>query len=79
VVAVDAYLEEAIKLATEIASRAPVAVRMGKRMVNDAYERFLGEALTEEKNVFYGLFGTEDQKEGMSAFVAKRKPEWKGK
>jgi enoyl-CoA hydratase len=79
VVPVDAYLEEAVKLAQEIASRAPAAIRSLKKMVNQSYERFLGDALEEEKKEFYNLFTTEDQKEGMRAFAEKRKPEWKGK
>ena len=79
VVGVDAYLDEALKLAEEIASRAPVAIRSAKKMVNQAYERFLGDALEEEKKEFYNLFTTEDQKEGMRAFAEKRKAEWKGK
>ena len=79
VVGVDAYLEEAVKLAQEIASRAPLAVRSIKKMVNQSYERFLGDALDEEKKEFYNLFTTEDQKEGMRAFAEKRKPEWNGK
>src|SRR5688572_13766531 len=79
VVAVDAYLDEALKLAEEIASRAPVAVRAAKKMINQAYERTLSDGLAEEKQVFYNLFSTEDQKEGMQAFVEKRKPTWKGK
>jgi enoyl-CoA hydratase len=79
VVAVDAYLDEALKLAEEIASRAPVAVRAAKKMINQSYERMLSEGLTEEKQVFYNLFSTEDQKEGMKAFVEKRQPAWKGK
>ena len=79
VVAVDQYLNEALKLAEEIASRAPVAVRAAKRMINQAYERPLSDGLREEKQEFYNLFSTEDQKEGMKAFVEKRKPNWKGK
>ena len=79
VVPVDGYLEEALKLAEEIASRAPLAIYAAKRMINQSYERFLADGLTEEKQVFYNLFATEDQKEGMKAFVEKRKPEWKGK
>ena len=79
VVPVSDYLDEALKLAEEIAARAPLAVRAAKRMINHSYESFLNDGLVEEKQVFYNLFSTEDQKEGMQAFVEKRKPEWKGK
>jgi enoyl-CoA hydratase len=79
VVPVEGYLEEAFKLAEEIAARAPVAVRAAKKMINQAFERSLSEGLETEKQEFYNLFATEDQKEGMRAFVEKRKPEWKGK
>jgi len=79
VVPVDAYLDEALKLAEEIASRAPLAVRAAKKMINQTYERTLAEGLTVEKQEFYNLFASEDQKEGMKAFVEKRKPEWTGK
>src|SRR5687768_10959993 len=79
VVPVEAYLEEALKLAEEIAGRAPVAVRAAKKMVNQTFERTLSEGLAVEKQEFYNLFATEDQKEGMQAFIEKRKPEWKGK
>ena len=79
VVPVDGYLEEALKLAEEIASRAPIAVRAAKKMINQAFERTLSEGLVAEKQEFYNLFATEDQKEGMRAFMEKRKPEWKGK
>jgi len=79
VVPVDAYLDEALKLAEEIASRAPLAVRAAKRMIDQTYERTLAEGLTVEKQEFYNLFASEDQKEGMKAFAEKREPEWKGK
>jgi enoyl-CoA hydratase len=79
VVPVDAYLDEALKLAEEIASRAPLAVRAAKKMINQTYERTLAESLTVEKQEFYNLFATEDQKEGMKAFAEKRKPNWMGK
>jgi len=79
VVPVSDYLTEALKLAEEIAARAPLAIRSAKRMINYSYESFLKEGLAEERQVFYNLFNSEDQKEGMKAFVEKRKPEWKGK
>ena len=79
VVPVDAYLDEALKLAEEIASRAPLAVRAAKKMINQTYERTLAEGLSVEKQEFYNLFATEDQKEGMKAFAEKRKPNWTGK
>jgi enoyl-CoA hydratase len=78
VVPVQGYLEEALKLADEIASRAPLAIRAAKKMINQAYELTLSEGLAEEKQSFYNLFASEDQKEGMKAFIEKRQPEWKG-
>lgn len=79
VVPVSETLNVAILLADEIASRAPLAVRAAKRMINRSYESFLTDGLGEEKQVFYNLFSSEDQKEGMQAFVEKRKPNWSGK
>ena len=76
---VDQYLEEALKFAAEIASRAPLAVRLGKEAVNQAFELPLQEGLKAERRAFYFLFASQDQKEGMQAFVEKRRPEWKGK
>jgi len=75
----DRFLDEAIALAEEIASRAPLAVRMAKDSVNAAFETTLAEGLKAERRNFYPLFSTEDQKEGMKAFIEKRKPNWKGK
>ena len=79
VVSKEKYLEEALKLADEIAARAPLAVRLGKKLVNQAYETALSEGLRQERAEFYDLFATDDQKEGMKAFIEKRKPVWKGK
>jgi enoyl-CoA hydratase len=75
----DQYLEEAIKLANEIAARAPLALRLAKEAVLRADETFLSDGVSEERRSFYFLFSTEDQKEGMNAFLEKRDPEWKGK
>ncbi len=79
VVPVEGYLDAAVAFAEEIASRAPMAVRMAKDAVNAAFETTLTEGLKAEKRNFYPLFSTEDQKEGMQAFIEKRKPNWKGK
>jgi enoyl-CoA hydratase len=76
---VEEYLDEAISLAKEIAARAPVAIQLAKEAINQSYETFLGEGVTDERRSFYLLFSTEDQKEGMMAFIEKREPEWKGK
>ena len=75
---VDAYLAAALKLAEEIASRAPLAVRLGKKMVRQAQESFLTQGVADERRGFYSLFGTHDQAEGMQAFQEKRPPQWKG-
>ncbi len=72
------YLEEALKLADEIAARAPLAVRFGKEMVNQAFETSLAEGIADERRVFYFLFSSEDQKEGMKAFMEKREAQWRG-
>lgn len=78
VVPVERYLDEALELAAEIATRAPLAVRLGKEAVNHAFESFLSDGLADERRAFYLLFASADQKEGMAAFAEKRKPDWKG-
>jgi enoyl-CoA hydratase len=78
VVPVERCLPEALVLAAEIASRAPLAVRLGKEAVNQAFETTLTEGLADERRAFYLLFSTKDQQEGMQAFIEKRKPEWRG-
>jgi enoyl-CoA hydratase len=75
---VDAYLDEALELANQIARRAPMAVRLAKESVNKAYEMTLAEGLAFERRNFYFLFSTKDQEEGMDAFLNKRDAEWKG-
>ena len=78
VVPVKRYLEEALELAAEIAARAPLALRMGKEVINHAFETTLSEGLSVERRAFYLLFASADQKEGMTAFTEKRKPTWTG-
>jgi enoyl-CoA hydratase len=79
VVPPERFLEEALLLAEQIAERAPLAVRAAKQMINQSYERPLADGMREERQAFHQLFASQDQKEGMSAFLEKRKPEWKGK
>lgn len=78
VVPVEQCLESALQLAREIASRPPIAIRLGKEAINHAFESFLADGLADERRAFYFLFSTQDQKEGMSAFINKRKPIWQG-
>ncbi len=75
---VELHLENAIQLANEIAVRAPLAIRFAKEAVNNAYESFLTHGIADERRSFYFLFSTDDQKEGMKAFMEKRPAEWKG-
>jgi enoyl-CoA hydratase len=79
VVPVSDHLDEALKLADEIASRAPLAVRAAKKMIDASLDASITNGLAEEKQAFYELFDTADQKEGMQAFIEKRKPNWSGK
>lgn len=79
VVPVEFYLKEAILLAQEIAQMSPVAVQLAKEAVNRSFETLLDEGLMFERKNFYLTFASEDQKEGMRAFIEKRKPSFKGK
>ena len=72
-------LDEALKTAEVIASMAPLAAIATKEMVNAAFEIPLSQGIRFERRLFHGLFGTEDQKEGMTAFVDKRPGNWKGR
>ena len=66
-------LDEALKAAAKIADFSLPAVMMAKEAVNRAYETTLAEGLRFEKRLFHSMFALEDQKEGMAAFVEKRK------
>src|ERR1700710_365223 len=77
VVPADRLLDEAVEAATIIAGFSLPAVMMAKESVNRAYESTLAEGIHFERRMFHSLFATEDQKEGMAAFVEKRKPVFK--
>jgi len=79
VVPIEMYLHEALQLAKEIAQMSPVAAQLAKEAVNRSFETHLDEGLTFERKNFYLAFASEDQKEGMKAFIEKRKPAYKGK
>jgi enoyl-CoA hydratase len=70
----DQLLPEALKIAERVAGMSPVALALAKQAVNRAFETTLAEGVRHERNLFLPLFGTPDQKEGMAAFVEKRKP-----
>ncbi|MDP9250375.1 MAG: enoyl-CoA hydratase-related protein, partial [Chloroflexota bacterium] len=72
-------VEDAMALAAIIATKSPLALRLAKEAVNVAYEMSLTDALAHERRLFYLLFASEDQKEGMAAFVEKRTPDFKGR
>jgi enoyl-CoA hydratase len=79
VVPKEMYMHEALQLAKEIAQLSPVAVQLAKEAVNRSFETHLDEGLAFERKNFYLTFASEDQKEGMKAFVVKRKADFKGK
>jgi enoyl-CoA hydratase len=72
-------MQEAESLAQKIAAKPPLAIRLAKESVNQAFESSLDSGLALERKNFYLLFAGEDQKEGMKAFIEKRKAAWKGK
>ncbi len=77
VVPADRLLDEALGAAATIAEFSLPAVMMAKEAVNRAYESTLSEGVLFERRLFHSLFATEDQKEGMSAFLEKRKPNFR--
>ena len=75
----DRLLEEALVVAAKIASFSTPAVMMAKEAVNRAYETTLSEGVRFERRLFHATFALADQKEGMAAFVEKRKPAFKNR
>ena len=72
----DDLVDEAIKIADKIASKGQMSVMMAKEAVNASQELSLQEGLRLERRFFHSLFATQDQKEGMSAFLEKREPKF---
>ena len=79
VVAREAWLDEAKRVARDIATKGPVATRLAKEAVDRAYETTLGLGLEYERRALYLAFASEDAKEGLEAFVEKRKPRFEGR
>lgn len=77
IVPADKLVDEAVKLAGKIARHSLPAVMMTKETLNRAFETTLAEGILFERRVFHAMFATEDQKEGMQAFIEKRKPDFK--
>ena len=75
----EVFLEEAHVIAKEIASMPPLAVQMAKASILKSFDTTIEVGLEFERKSFYMLFASDDMKEGMNAFVEKRKPVWKGK
>jgi enoyl-CoA hydratase len=73
------YFDEALELAREIASKPPIALQLAKDSIMKSFDLTIEDGLEYERKNFYMLFATEDKKEGMQAFIEKRKPGWKGK
>lgn len=78
VVPVELIFRESLAFAAEIAQRAPLAAAAAKQAINTAFEDPLTAGVAEERRLFYALFDSQDQKEGMQAFIEKRKPTWRG-
>lgn len=79
VYAPEELMNQAFEMASKIASNAPVAVKLSKQAINDGAQVDIDSAIALENNLFADCFTTEDQKEGMGAFLEKREPKWRNK
>jgi enoyl-CoA hydratase len=79
VVPAASLMDEAMKVADVIANMSLPSVLAAKESVNAAFESSLSEGMRFERRIFHSLFATDDQKEGMKAFIEKRTPAWKNK
>jgi enoyl-CoA hydratase len=79
VVPADRLMDDAMTIAETIANMSMPSVLAGKEAINRAFESGLSEGMAFERRIFHSLFATEDQKEGMKAFIEKRPPKWKHK
>ena len=79
IVPIDKLIEEALAAGQKIAAMAPLAVLANKEMVNAALETSLAQGILFERRLFHSLFALDDRKEGMTAFIEKRKPVFTGK
>ena len=79
VVATGSAKERALALAEQVGEQSPISVTYCKDLIHTARDNALGNALLEERRKFIDLFSTEDQREGVNAFLEKRKPEWKNR
>ena len=75
----DKLMDEARAAAGKIADKSPIATMAAKEAVNRAFETNLTEGVMFERRLFHGLFASEDQKEGMAAFIEKREPQFRGR
>ena len=78
IVPVELYLKEAVKLASEIAQKSPISAQLIKESINQSFNTSLDEGLLFERRNFFLTFASQDQKEGMAAFLEKRKADFKG-
>jgi enoyl-CoA hydratase len=72
------WFEESLNVAKQVATKGPIALRAAKASVLNAEEMNLSDGLSEERQLFYSLFDTNDQTEGMTAFIEKRNPNFSG-